>query len=182
MSPRMHDGLQGAATGAALQAMAFALRVHAAQTRDDRRTPYASHLSEVAGVAACMAWAQADVDADTMLATAWLHDCIESQHIAPQVLHEQFGPQVAAAVLLLSDTEVGSPEQRRDAKRARLADAPAWIQNIKCADLISNCRFIALHDPAQASAYLAEAREILSRLTRAHPQLHALAVQHAQGD
>jgi GTP diphosphokinase / guanosine-3',5'-bis(diphosphate) 3'-diphosphatase len=182
MSPRMHDGLQGAATGAALQAMAFALRVHAAQTRDDRRTPYASHLSEVAGVAACMAWAQADVDADTMLATAWLHDCIESQHIAPQVLHEQFGPQVAAAVLLLSDTEVGSPEQRRDAKRARLADAPAWIQSIKCADLISNCRFIALHDPAQASAYLAEAREILSRLTRAHPQLHALAVQHAQGD
>lgn len=182
MSLPMPDGLQGAATGAALQAMAFALRVHAAQTRDDRRTPYASHLSEVAGVAACMAWAQADVDADTMLATAWLHDCIESQHIAPQVLHEQFGPQVAAAVLLLSDTEVGSPEQRRDAKRARLADAPAWIQSIKCADLISNCRFIALHDPAQASAYLAEAREILSRLTRAHPQLHALAVQHAQGD
>ena len=85
----------------------------------------------------------------------------------------------AEAVRLLSDLEVGSRVERKAYSRARLASAPAWVQTIKCADLISNTSSIVLHDPKFAVTYLAEKRALLEVLTLAHPALRRIAMEQA---
>jgi hypothetical protein len=82
-------------------------------------------------------------------------------------------------VMLLSDLEQGNRAERKAASRARLADAPAWVQTIKCADLISNTSSIVLRDPKFAVTYLEEKRLLLDVLTKADPRLHALALSQA---
>jgi guanosine-3',5'-bis(diphosphate) 3'-pyrophosphohydrolase len=117
----------------AFKAMQFAREAHKDQVRKYTGNPYADHLAEVAGIVATVA-----LDTDHAVAVAWLHDCVEDQGIAPQTLVDEFGMIVTKGVLLLSDLETGNRAERKAASRARLAAAPAWVQTIKCADLISN--------------------------------------------
>lgn len=117
----------------AFKAMQFSREAHKDQVRKYTGNPYADHLAEVAGIVATVA-----LDTDHAVAVAWLHDCVEDQGIAPQTLVDEFGMIVTKGVLLLSDLETGNRAERKAASRARLAAAPAWVQTIKCADLISN--------------------------------------------
>jgi hypothetical protein len=56
---------------------------------------------------------------------------------------------------------------------------PAWIQTIKCADLISNTSSIVKHDPKFAVTYLEEKRLLLDAMTKADPRLWQLARSQA---
>ena len=76
---------------------------------------------------------------------------------------------------MLSDLETGNRAERKDASRKRLAGAEAWVQTIKCADLISNTSSIVKHDPNFAVIYLKEKRLLLDVLDKADPRLMALA-------
>ncbi|MGZ3272397.1 MAG: HD domain-containing protein [Caulobacteraceae bacterium] len=162
----------------AYDAMIFARRVHAGQVRKYSGNPYADHLAEVAGIVAAVAPA---AQIDNMVAVAWLHDCVEDQGVEPADLFEQFGSAVTAAVLMLSDLEVGTRAERKAASRARLASSPGWVQTIKCADLISNTSSIVLHDPKFARVYLAEKRALLEVMTLADPRLQVIALRQAEG-
>lgn len=153
----------------AFLAMDFAREAHKDQKRKYTGNPYVDHLAEVAGIVATVSLAE------IAIATAWLHDCAEDQGITHMHLMERFGRRVADGVLFLSDLEIGNRAERKAMSRARLAAAPGWVQNIKCADLISNTSSIVQHDPDFAVVYLEEKRLLLDVLTKADPRLLAIA-------
>ena len=154
----------------AFRAMMFARMAHASQRRKYTGNPYTDHLAEVAGIVATV-----DPRPES-LAVAWLHDCREDQGVSGGVIEYEFGMRVAVGVALLSDFETGNRAERKAASRSRLADAPGWVQTIKCADLISNTASIVQHDPKFAAVYLEEKRALLEVLTKADPRLHAMAL------
>jgi guanosine-3',5'-bis(diphosphate) 3'-pyrophosphohydrolase len=164
----------------AFRAMEFARAAHATQLRKYTGNPYADHLAEVAGIVAAVAVNNQEVWLDQMISVAWLHDCIEDQNVSAETLRMLFGELVAAGVLLLSDLETGSRAERKAASRERLAAAPAWVQTIKCADLISNTSSIVMHDPKFAVTYLEEKRMLLDVLTKADQRLVAIARRQSE--
>lgn len=165
----------------AFAAMQFARRVHANQRRKYTGNPYTDHLAEVAGIAAtCHRGVAMEVDSQVFQAVCWLHDSVEDQGVGLQELREEFGETVARGVQLLSDLESGNRAARKAASRARLAQAPGWVQTIKCADLISNTASIVQHDPEFAVVYLEEKRLLLDVLTAADARLLAVAREQVQ--
>lgn len=158
----------------AFEAMVFAREVHKDQRRKYTGNPYTDHLAEVAGIVATV-----DQDPAT-IATAWLHDCREDQGVTGEELERRFGMRVAVGVALLSDFEVGTRAQRKAASRARLASAPAWVQTIKLADLISNTASIVQHDSSFSRVYLAEKMALLEVMTFGDLRLHELALKMAR--
>lgn len=158
----------------AFKAMEFAREVHKDQVRKYTGNPYVDHLAEVAGIVASVrGYDQAAI------ATAWLHDCVEDQGVTKHALIEQFGHEIADGVMFLSDLEEGNRAQRKALSRERLRQAPAWVQTIKCADLISNTSSIVKHDLRFAVTYLEEKRLLLEVLTKADRRLWDLAMQQA---
>lgn len=157
----------------AYDAMMFAREAHINQKRKYTGEPYANHLAEVAGIVAAAASHHPSID--IIIATAWLHDTVEDCGVSLETIRQKFGEDVATGVAFLSDLETGNRATRKAASRARLAQAPAWVQNIKCADLISNTSSIVLHDPNFAVVYIEEKRLLLDVLTKADPRLLALA-------
>jgi (p)ppGpp synthase/HD superfamily hydrolase len=160
----------------AYKAMMFARGVHGLQRRKYTNNPYEDHLAEVAGIVATVA--PLDL-ADLMVSVAWLHDCVEDQGVTVTQLRAEFGDAVADGVRLLSDLEKGNRAERKALSRARLADAPRWVQTIKCAEIISNTSSILMHDPKFALVYLEEKRLLLDCLTKADPRLMTLAWMRA---
>lgn len=161
----------------AFKAMLFARHIHKTQVRKYTGNPYADHLAEVAGiVAASVGNMKHAVHAETMIAVAWLHDCVEDQNVEQDELVRQFGSDVANGVMLLSDMDVGNRASRKRASCTRLASAPGWVQTIKCADLISNMASIELHDPNFAVTFGYEKRELLNVMTLADPLLRQMAM------
>lgn len=153
----------------AFEAMVFARRMHADQVRKYTGNPYSDHLAEVAGIVSTV------LLVPEVIAIAWLHDCMEDQHVSHYELNERFGLTVADGVALLSDMEEGNRAERKAASRARLAAAPPWIQTIKVADMISNTSSIVMHDPKFAVTYLEEKRLLLDVLDQASPHLLRIA-------
>ena len=153
----------------AFEAMMFARRVHATQRRKYTNNPYVDHLAEVAGIVSTI------TDDERAIAVAWLHDTVEDCGVTVDELELRFGKVVAEGVMWLSDMEKGNRATRKALSRERLSQAPDWIQNIKCADLISNTSSIVEHDPKFSVTYLEEKRLLLNVLTRANPNLIAIA-------
>lgn len=157
------------------EAMEFAREVHKDQVRKYTNNPYFDHLAEVVGIAMSVAWNHPNIHPDKYMATAWLHDCVEDQGVSEEILVAEFGTVIASGVLWLSDLEKGNRATRKKLSRERLAEAPNWIQTIKCADLISNTSSIVKHDPDFAKVYLKEKRLLLEVMTKADPRLREIA-------
>lgn len=153
-----------------VEAMMFAMQVHKDQKRKFTGNPYFNHLSEVAGIVGSV-----ERKSDIVQAVAWLHDSIEDQGVCPEEIENRFGWHVRIGVEALSDLETGTREDRKRLSRERLAKQPSWIQNIKVADIISNCSSVLMHDPLFATVYLAEKRLLLDVLTKASPELLSVA-------
>jgi len=162
----------------AYQAMRFAREVHKTQRRKYTNNPYIDHLAEVAGIVATVI--DDHDEPGEMIATAWLHDCVEDQSVAVGHLMSLFGYEVALGVEWLSDLETGNRAERKAKSRDRLANAPGWVQTIKCADLISNTSSIVMHDPKFAVVYLEEKRLLLDVLTKADKRLLAMAYDQVE--
>lgn len=160
----------------AYQAMCFARQVHSAQKRKYTGNPYLDHLAEVAGIVATVCTESNSEKAEEMIATAWLHDCVEDQGVSLQEIEDKFGFRVALGVSGLSDLENGSRAERKQASRDRLAKCSGWIQTIKVADIISNTSSIVAHDPKFAEVYLEEKRLLLDVLTKADRRLFDIAI------
>lgn len=172
----------------AFRAMELARRAHAAQRRKYTNAPYTDHLAEVAGIVATIT----DFDTicpEALIATAWLHDIVEDCGYIPELLWDELDPyrenatetdQFVRGVLWLSDMEEGNRATRKRLSRERLAEAPGWVQTIKCADLISNTGSIAQFDPEFAKVYLEEKRLLLEVMTKADRRLWNIANQLSQ--
>jgi len=157
-----------------LKAMQFAKEAHKGQVRKYTNDHYAIHLGEVAGIVSTVAHNYGD-SANVLVATAWLHDSVEDCGVTEEVLKQEFGPEIAYGVMMLSDLEEGNRASRKAQTRARLHAAPGWIQTIKVADLISNTSSIVKHDKNFAVTYLKEKEQLLAVLTKADPNLWQIA-------
>jgi guanosine-3',5'-bis(diphosphate) 3'-pyrophosphohydrolase len=173
----------------AFDAMEFARSVHKDQRRKYTNNPYTDHLAEVAGtVATVVDWQL--IHPEVMIATAWLHDCMEDQGVTTAGLWGHLGinsdysmtevEAVVRGVWFLSDLEQGNRAERKRLSRERLGGAPGWVQTIKVADLISNTSSIVMHDPKFAVTYLEEKRLLLDVLTEADPRLLQIARNQIQ--
>lgn len=153
----------------AFRAMQFAIEKHKDQKHKYTHHPYTEHLAEVAGVVASVA---DNLSWRVVIATAWLHGCIEDQGVTQNELAKEFGWTIASGVKALSDFEKENCAER---KIERLAKQPAWIQNIKVADIISNTSNITQNDPVFAVTFLREKSLLLDALTQADPRLLTIA-------
>ena len=157
------------------KAQVYAMAAHAAvgQKRKYTGEPYIVHPAEVASIVASVPGATPD-----MVAAAWLHDVIEDTGCTFTDVHMAFGIDIATMVGWLTDVskpEDGNRARRKAIDREHTAQAPAEVQTIKLADLISNSRSIMQHDPEFARVYLEEKRLLLEVLTRGDAGLHARA-------
>jgi len=161
-----------------VEALAFALEAHGAQTRKGRAIPYASHLLQVAGLVL-------EHGGDVELAVAaLLHDTLEDcERIDDGALRTRFGERVTRVVIACSDVLPGdapdakSPwtlrkrrylEQLRDAERdTHLVVACDKLHNLR--SLLSDLdaegpstleRFTAR--PEQTRAYHEAVREVVA--------------------
>lgn len=145
---------------------------HATQVRRYTGEPYVTHCREVAALVKSVTHTEA------MLCIAWMHDTLEDTKLTATDITEEFSVPVYQGVWMLSDLtplEAGNRAYRKGLYRNKLALAPAAIQTIKLADLISNARSIFKHDPGFASLYASEMGDLLRVLTLGDPVLYRQA-------
>lgn len=160
-------------------ARAFCIGAHCAvgQKRKYTGEDYFWHPSEVAYLVGRYASGSTG-SVKTMMIAAWLHDVVEDTQVTLEHVEQVFGVEVADLVEQLTDVsrpEDGNRAARKAIDRAHTAKASPMAKTIKLADLISNTRSIAEHDPEFAKVYLAEKRELLKVLTEGDPALYKMA-------
>jgi guanosine-3',5'-bis(diphosphate) 3'-pyrophosphohydrolase len=140
VNTRKRDGL-----GLVLKAAAFAAHKHRDQRRKDARaTPYINHpiaLAEVLQV-------DGGVTDPVVLAAALLHDTIEDTQTSYEELRGQFGDDVAATVVELTDTKFLGKEARKRLQVAKAGKSSNAAKQVKLADKICNLRDILASPPA----------------------------------
>lgn len=144
------------------RAKQFATLAHADQQRKYTGEPYITHPAEVVELVRGIPHTEA------MLAAAWLHDVVEDTLIRLDEIERVFGSEVAELVDNLTDISKPSDGNRKTRKALDLehtAQASPAAKTIKLADLISNSRSIAEHDPKFARVYLNEKAKLLEVLT-----------------
>lgn len=143
-----------------LDAIAFAARAHNGQMRKDRLTPYVSHVFRVCLILRDLF----GVDDHQVLIAAVLHDTIEDTTTDHDDLEEQFGPDVAQWVALLSKDKRRPLEEREDAYAQALAEAPWHVQVCKLADVFDNLMDLENLRPERRQRSLRNARRYLDVL------------------
>lgn len=160
------------------KAMAFAEDAHAGHLRKFTGSPYITHLAEVAAIVATV---ERDYPHGAeMIAAAWLHDYIEDIDPANggAIITANFGHMVGDGVFALTNPSLPVSREEKVAETIkRLIAAPGWVQTIKCADIISNARDIAILDKKFASVYLPEKQRMLDALVKAHPWIRDRALR-----
>ena len=121
-------------------ATAFALEIHAAQTRKGSDTPYISHLLGVASLVL-----EHGGDEDQAIA-GLLHDAIEHQGIEQEaIIADRFGPRVAHIVRACTDADIQPKppwRARKEAYLAHLEHAGADVWLVSAADKLYNANSI----------------------------------------
>jgi (p)ppGpp synthase/HD superfamily hydrolase len=123
------------------EALAYASRLQAGQTRKGTDIPYVSHLLAVAAIVL-----EHGGDEDEAIA-ALLHDAVEDQGGAPtrEEIRRRFGDRVTEIVEGCTDAEVVPKPPWRERKEryvARLRDASPSVRLVSCADKLHNARSI----------------------------------------
>ena len=133
-----------ASTGSILKALRFAADKHRNQRRKSvEALPYINHPIQVAEIL----WRVADVRDETLLVAAILHDTIEDTDTTQEEIESQFGADVLALVLEVTDDK-SLPKQTR--KKLQVEHAPHKTRNaklLKIADKISNVGDIITSPP-----------------------------------
>lgn len=154
--------------------MTLARERHAQQLRKYTGDPYVIHCGEVAALAMSAYGGQSNWLC-YVGCLGWGHDLIEDTDTTHKELTLMFGSTIADGILMLSDLEEGNRKERKEAARIRLSHAPPSVQSVKVADLISNTSSIVKHDIDFARVYIKEKQAMLGVLTKAHPDLRAIA-------
>jgi (p)ppGpp synthase/HD superfamily hydrolase len=120
----------------------YAAKAHREHRRkDSAATPYINHLTEVAYLlagAGCPA---------TVIAAGYLHDTIEDVDVTYEMLLDEFGEEIAALVLTVTDDKHLSNEERKQRQVDNATHAPADTAALKLADKMSNLRSLVKSPP-----------------------------------
>ena len=143
-----------------LNAVAFAARAHRHQLRNDDKTPYASHVFRV-----CLILRHVfEIDDPCVLQAAVLHDAIEDTTTDCDDLRDQFGPEIAGWVALLSKDKRLPEEEREAAYMAGLKSAPWQVKACKLADTYDNLLDSEHLQSEKRARAIARSREYLAAL------------------
>ena len=127
-----------------LKALSFAARKHRDQRRKgNHQAPYINHPIEVATLVATVGKCE-DI---AVLQAAILHDTIEDTDATPEEIEREFGADVRALVLEMTDDMSLPSNQRKLMQIDHAADLSARARLIKIADKIANVGDIARHPP-----------------------------------
>ena len=153
-----------------LKAEAFAEKAHAGVFRNWSGEPYVEHPKRVAGSLAALGF-----DPD-VIAAAFLHDVIEDCPISAAELAAEFGPEVSALVVEVTNP-LKLPGMSKAARLAgvveHLAGSSYFGASIKLADMVDNSSNVAELSPKFAKAYLPKMAAKLAVLGHGHPELFA---------
>lgn len=162
----------------------FADKAHGDQMRKYTPERYIVHPIRV------MELCRQYTDAVPMLAAALLHDVLEDtdtskgemHRFLASVLTEGEAAQTMKLVVELTDvyTKPKFPRwnrRKRKAKEAqRIEQTSADSQTVKYADIIDNCREIAVKDPEFAGLFLRECKMLLKRIPKGNAELYQQAM------
>jgi (p)ppGpp synthase/HD superfamily hydrolase len=127
-----------------LTALQFAARKHRTQKRKDAEaSPYINHPIEVATILAT----HGVTDMATLVA-AVLHDTIEDTRTTPEELEQQFGPEVRAIVLEVTDDKRLPRAERKRLQIEHARHRSPRAKLVKLADKIANVRDVTAMPPA----------------------------------
>src|SRR5512143_2634803 len=131
-------------TGLILKALRFSAEKHNDQRRKDAKaSPYINHLIQVTETL----WTIGEVRDVTLLVASILHDTIEDTATTQEEIRQNFGEEVLALVLEVTDDK-SLPKQVR--KQLQVEHAPHKSHNaklLKLADKISNIQDIIRFPP-----------------------------------
>ena len=143
-----------------LEAVGFAARAHHGQLRKDGKTPYHAHVCRVALIARHVF----GIDDPAILTAALLHDTIEDTTTDFDDVTEQFGPEIASWVALLSKDKRLEDGPREDTYRAGLRTAPWQVKICKLGDICDNLMDSAAPVRRETGAYSARSASYLQAL------------------
>jgi GTP diphosphokinase / guanosine-3',5'-bis(diphosphate) 3'-diphosphatase len=159
-----------------LAASAFAAHKH----RDQRRkgaeaSPYINHPIAVANVLAN----EADITEPVILAAALLHDTIEDTDTTADELTAQFGREIAAIVLEVTDDKSLPKQERKRLQVAHAATLSEKAKLVKLADKICNLRDMNHSPPVgwstqRKAEYFAWAKQVVDPMRGVSPTLERL--------
>jgi GTP diphosphokinase / guanosine-3',5'-bis(diphosphate) 3'-diphosphatase len=159
-----------------LAASAFAAHKH----RDQRRkgadaSPYINHPIAVANVLAN----EAGITDPAVLAAALLHDTIEDTDTTAEELEAEFGPEIAAIVVEVTDDKALDKPVRKQLQIEHAATLSRPAQLVKFADKICNIRDMSRSPPVDWSferrvEYFAWAKQVVDQMRGVSPVLEKL--------
>jgi len=159
--------------GLILKAVRFAAEKHIDQRRkDSKSSPYINHPIQVAETL----WEVGDIRDLTLLVASILHDTVEDTGTKPEEIGAEFGEDVLALVLEVTDDK-SLPKHVR--KQLQVENAPHKTHNaklLKLADKICNVNDILLSPPADWSLermqeYLLWTEKVVAGLRGVNAQL-----------
>jgi guanosine-3',5'-bis(diphosphate) 3'-pyrophosphohydrolase len=131
-------------TGLLLKAMHFAAEKHSDQKRkDEKASPYINHPIQVAEIL----WRIGDVRDTTLLLASILHDTIEDTDATPEEIKAEFGEDVLAIVLEVTDDKQLPKEVRKQRQVETAPHKSPRAKMLKIADKISNVQDILSTPP-----------------------------------
>jgi (p)ppGpp synthase/HD superfamily hydrolase len=131
-------------TGALLKALRFAAEKHKGQRRKGAEAaPYINHLIQVAEIL----WTVGNVRDVTLLVASTLHDTIEDTDATPEEIEAQFGGEVLALVLEVTDDRSLSQKDRKQLQVESASHKSPKAKLLKIADKISNVQDIVTSPP-----------------------------------
>lgn len=158
-----------------LRAAAFAAHKHRDQRRKDpQASPYINHPLALARVLS----GEGVTDTATLCA-ALLHDTLEDTDTRFDELQQEFGDEIAALVLEVSDDRSLPQAERKRRQVEHAAGLSAKAKRVKLADKISNLRDVADAPPPDWSLqrrrdYFDWAASVIDRLRGVDARLEAL--------
>ncbi len=158
-----------------VRALAFAAYKHRDQRRKDQEaSPYINHPIALAAVLVN----EGGIDDTTVLASAILHDTIEDTETSAEELEREFGVEITATVLAVSDDKSLDKADRKRLQIEHAATLTRTAKLVKLADKICNVRDVANSPPAnwpleRRQAYFDWAKAVVDEMRGVHPVLEA---------
>ena len=155
-----------------LEAVIFAVRRHAGQTRKATATPYVLHPLRTARTVMAITLPEG-VRRDHCAVAAVLHDTLEDTPTTAAELEARFGPQVTRIVEELTQDQQLPKAQRRRRMLDHCGQLSPAARVVKLADRLDNLREMDSLGDAFIQRYCAETTEMLAKLRGACPELEA---------
>jgi len=159
-----------------VRALDFAAKKHAGQVRKDQEsTPYINHPIGLVDVLVN----EADLDDTLILAAALLHDTVEDTSATPEEIEANFGEQLAACVMELTDDKSKLKEERKRLQIVHASGASYAARVVKLADKICNLRDMHTSPPPRwdlerRREYYDWAKSVIDELRGTHAVLESL--------